>query len=168
MRYHNAEAVLERLPIAELERRGWPMSEGRPVHTIDTIPKSDPRWPAQCACGYTFAESDAWQCNPSTLYRRADTGELMLLGRAPVGAMWNADWMADGGGPWRVVDGICLCVRTPGGEWCVDGPAWSDGKMQAERGWTRSGAVPDVTANPSILIPGKYHGFLRAGWLEEC
>lgn len=164
--YHNAEQIVERLSIDRLAARGWPMSENHgPIHDADSVPHSDPRWPLTCSCGYRFVDEDEWQCNPFTLFRRGDTGELVTLHAAPAGAMWNAYWMGD---DHRGPDGICLCVRTPGGEWSVDGPSYSDSKIQHERAWTRTGTIPDVTANPSILIPGKYHGFLRAGWLEEC
>jgi hypothetical protein len=163
--YHNVGQIVERLSFAQLAARGWPMSEGRPVHTCDSVPRSDQHWPRTCSCGYEFVDDDEWQCNPDTLYRRSDSGELVTLARAPAGAMWNAEWM---GKSHKGPDGIHLCVRTPGGEWAVDGPSYQDQKMHNERGWTRIGAIPDVTANPSILIPGKYHGFLRAGWLEEC
>jgi len=164
--YHNIFAFVERTSSAVLAARGWPMSEsGRPVHTTDTIPRGDPRWPRHCSCGYQFAEDDEWQCNPETLWKRGDTGELVTRAAAPAGAMWNAEWMGEG---YKGPDGICLCVRTPGDEWPVDGPSYQDSKIQHEHGWTRSGAIPDVTANPSIHIPGKYHGWLRAGWLDEC
>lgn len=163
--YHNVDQIVERLSTVQLAARGWPMSEGRPVHIGDAVPRSDPHWPRACSCGYQFVDDDEWQCNPDTLYRRSDNGELVTLARAPVGAMWNAEWMGES---WKGPDGIHLCVRTPGGEWSVDGPSYQGGKIQNERGWTRTGTIPDVTANPSILIPGKYHGFLRAGWLEEC
>lgn len=166
--YHNINAVIERTSTQKLKDSGWPISGevGTPVHTDDTIPKTDPRWPKSCSCGYEFVADDNWQCNPDVLYRRSDSGELVTLHKAPAGAMWNAHWM--GGGHWRVIDGICLCVRTPGGEWCVDGPSWNHGKIQNEKGWERSGKVPDITARPSILIPNQYHGFLTNGFLEEC
>jgi len=163
--YHNISADVERTSFAQLAARGWPMSEGRPVHTGDSVPHDDPRWPRSCSCGYRFTEDDQWQCNPDTLFRRSDNDELVTLSAAPAGAMWNAEWMGRG---YEGPDGICLCVRTPGGEWPVDGPSYQDRKIQNERGWTRTGTIPDVTASPSIHIPGKYHGFLRAGWLEEC
>jgi hypothetical protein len=181
--YHNASAIVERASIAQLAARGWPMENDRPAYTIDvgrmrrrgkaiqpssgesrtrTISLEDPRWPRTCSCGYQFAEDDAWQCNPFPLFRRLDNGELVTLQAAPVGAMWNAAWL-ERPGP----DGICLMVRTPGGEWPVDGPSYHGGKIRKERGWKRSGAIPDVTASPSIMIPGKYFGFLRSGWLES-
>lgn len=55
----------------------------------------------------------------SRLHRRVDTGAAFLLSQAPVGAMWDAAWMAHG--DLRTgLDGITLVVRTPGGDWLVD------------------------------------------------
>jgi hypothetical protein len=104
--------------------------------------------------------------NPT--YRRTDTGETFVLGQAPVGAMYFADWL-HGRGP----DGHCLIVVTPHGPWNVDGGfQWpSAGK------WTRTGEPPRVTARPSIGQGGKgpnggppwsYHAFLTDGALEDC
>lgn len=90
---------------------------------------------------------------------------------APPGAMWDADWyegskLKDGRPYNRNPDGVTLCVRTPGGDWIVDGPSFS---CRVEVGsWSRSGTLPNVTATPSIHIPGKYHGWLRDGQLVEC
>lgn len=84
------------------------------------------------------------------------------LSEAPVGAMWTADWY-DFKGP----DGHCLVVRTPGGDWIVDGPSMNNDGSRGNP-WQRSGEIPKVTANPSIHIPGKYHGWLREGFLESC
>lgn len=47
-----------------------------------------------------------------------------------------------------------LCPN--GAEWCVDAVS-SNGD-----GWTVEGDVPNITASPSIMVPG-YHGFLRGG-----
>ena len=83
-----------------------------------------------------------------------ESGEI--LKQAPVGSMWSADWY-DGfykPGP----DGIWLIVKTPGGNWFVDGPS-SNGS-----GWTREGTAPNVTVTPSIL-QSSYHGFLTGGKL---
>lgn len=152
--YHNADVSIGRVH----------RSKAPDVHG-DCWPHDDPRWPATCACGYTFQPPDQWQFNPDTLYRRADTDDLVTLAAAPVGAMWNADWLIDADG-YSCVGGVVLMVKTPGGEWCVDGPAYNGGNVHP-RAWTRSGAIPDVTAQPSIAMP-RYHGFLRNGWLEEC
>lgn len=121
--------------------------------------KADHRWPMACShCGYLFSPSDHWQVNVNRLYSRSDGGPDTILGTAPAGAMWDAEWMGD---RFKGADGRCLVVRTPGGDWTVDGPA-SNGP-----GWTRSGDPPDVTASPSI-VAGAYHGWLRDGWLVRC
>jgi hypothetical protein len=165
--YHNVSVIVERTSIAQLAARGWPMRDDRPVYLTKAeifglIPKDDPRWPRSCSCGYRFADGDKRQFNPAALFRRSDNDELVTLAAAPAGAMWNAEWNALQG-----PDGISLMVRTPGGEWPVDGPSYEGGKVKRRRGWSRSGAIPDVTVNPSILIPGKYQGFLRMGWLQS-
>lgn len=157
--YHNAEVVIGEVHL--------PMSEWNGSGDAGESMRDDPRWPTKCACGYEFTPDDHWQHNITRKHRRTDTGELHTLDGAPVGAMWYADYYKHpghyDGGP----DGHCLVVKTPGGDWIVDGPR-SDGSP----GWTRSGAPPLVTANPSILFPkphgNGYHAFLRAGWLEEC
>lgn len=139
-------------------------SEVTNVHG-DNWPHADPRWPKLCACGYAFAEDDEWQFNPNALYRRADTGELMVLGKAPAGAMWDAPWLRGVKTFKQRPDGLVLMVRTPGGDWAVDGGSTNG------NGWERTGspigAAPDVDVNPSIIC-GAYHGFLRHGWLEQC
>jgi hypothetical protein len=121
-------------------------------------PHDDPRWPTVCEqCGCALPADTIFQVFLDPVYRRADTGEEVSLRSAPPGAMYWADWHS-GTAPHLHV------VLPPNGGydyWDVDGPAKSGGK------WTRTGEPPDVTASPSILTP-HYHGFLRAGWLEEC
>ena len=124
--------------------------------------RTDPRWPKKCSCGYEFREDDQWQRNVRRLHDRDDGGPQTTIRKAPPGAMWYADWWSDKG-----PDGRCLAVKTPAGEWMVDGPS-TNGK-----GWTRTGTPPNVTARPSIGIGKKdggwvYHGFLTDGVLEEC
>jgi hypothetical protein len=136
-----------------------------PSSTDVAIDHADPRWPAACVCGYVFTPDDEWETHDRTLYRRADTGELHTLwsGDAPVGAMWNAAYLTPKhAGP----DGMCLMVRTPGGDWGMDMPSTQG------RPWDRTGTPPNITANPSILIYGAnnqpaYHGWLRSGKLIE-
>lgn len=164
-RYHNAKTPIGDGPIQEHESDGkgnFYISNGIPEPAHD-----DPRWPKACGCGFVFTDTDPFQLFFHQIYKRVDTGELMTMDEAPAGAMWNAWWIADGReykGPGGFVgrDGICLSVKTPGGEWLVDGPA-NNGA-----GWTREGTIPDVTASPSILIADRYHGFLTAGYLVEC
>jgi hypothetical protein len=95
-----------------------------------------------------------WQVFQDQIYRRADTGEEYTLRDAPPGAMYIATWHDNH---------LRVCLPPNGGHdyWDVDGPSKNG------NGWTRSGDLPNVTANPSILTP-RYHGFLRGGWLEEC
>ncbi len=147
----DASVILGQVPYTE--------DFGRPASEVEKV---DARWPAKCeTCGREFVAEDAWQRREAQLYKRSDNGELVILRAAPPGAMWNAPWMKDFKSIKQRPDGITLVLMTPDGEWCVDGPS-SNGD-----GWERSGTIPDVTANPSIIC-GKYHGWLRNGWLEEC
>ena len=124
--------------------------------------RTDPKWPTACTkCGRTFETDDQWQRNEHQLFTRSDNNELVTIRNAPPGAMWDAHWYKDFQGYKKRPDGLMLCLKTPGGDWVIDGPS-SNGN-----GWERSGKPPDVTANPSIIC-GKYHGWLRNGWLEEC
>jgi len=78
------------------------------------------KWPVHCNCGYEFRPED-----DRSILRDAEyispTGEKMTRRNAPVGAMWDADWLHDvpelcG------ADGISLHVRTPNGcDWNIDG-----------------------------------------------
>lgn len=126
----------------------------------DRHPHDDPRWPSSCECGYTFVEEDAWQYNKLRVYGRdEDSSTWTTLDEAPPGAMWFSDFY-----DWKGPDGHCLSVKTPGGVWTVDAPAWGGGGLP----WTRTGEVPQVTATPSINFPGKYHGWLANGILTDC
>ncbi|HWZ29184.1 MAG TPA: hypothetical protein VNX15_11505 [Gemmatimonadales bacterium] len=151
MGYHNAmSAVVAEAPEdPEKDHAGT-----RPP----TVEETDPRWPTACACGYAFTEGDTRQIFSDSVYRRADTGELLTREEAPAGAMWDASWWPDKG-----PDGICLMVKLPDGcEWMVDGPS-----TNSKTPWARTGKPPAVTATPSILTNG-YHGFLTNGSLVSC
>lgn len=151
--YHDADVACEELDL--------PLDA--PGSGDDDWPHDDLRWPPACACGYVFAARDYWQHNVNRLYQRSDTGELITLWgeRVPPGAMWDADWMGD---EYRGPDGRCVCVKTPGGSWLVDGPASNGGR------WTRTGDPPKITVHPSISIgkPERYHGWLRDGVLVDA
>ena len=154
--YHDHEVVIGRAPFpADPELDGT---------YLEGFPEDDPQWPTTCSCGYVFAEEDTRQAHVSRLYKRADTGELMRLSMAPSGAMWHADWFPAVASRKMGPDGHFLVLRTPAGDWHVDGPSSSGGF------WQRKGEVPNVTATPSINITGatKYHGWLRNGVLVEC
>jgi hypothetical protein len=138
----------------------------------DMHPHDDPHWPVKCdQCGYVFVEEDAWQRNYELVYRTEEGWEYTLVSQdrmtndkglaAPPGAIWEAPWM--GTGP----DGKSYVVRTPGGDWHIDGD-YNNGR------WTRTGVAPNLTVTPSILIGQRkdgswvYHGFLRSGVLVSC
>lgn len=141
-------------------------------------PHDDPRWPKQCACGYQFQASDEWQRFVEEVYRRADTGEETTIRDAPAGAMWYALWMDDVYTPQGKHN---LMVKTPGGDWHIDGQANNcgmpeDRQQQKHHCWIRHGEPPDITvdnagiscsAGAGSIQCGSYHGFLRQGYLED-
>lgn len=149
----------------------------------DLHPHDDTRWPTSCTCGYTFTDTDNWQLFAPRGYRRVDTGELMSIQTAPVGACWNASWYAT-----REVDGFhigedgrCLVVKTPGGEWVIDSRAnnCTLPEDNTHRCWVRHGRPEDGTlhvdkngltcaAGAGYIIVGNYHGFLHNGFLTNC
>jgi hypothetical protein len=162
--YHMAEATIEAvLSVAELRVTGpgW----------------DDARFPGACACGYRFQEDDERGRTSVRLWRRCDTGEVMSLRDAPVGAMWYADWMPD---DWKGPDGHCLVVKLPNGhEWYVDSRASNCALPTdtAHKCWVRHGAPPHVTvdkngltcaAGAGSILSGGWHGFLRDGVLIEA
>lgn len=162
--FHNSEILI----VPDLE---FPLIEGGHGFIIngkgdlpDDDLKKSPHWPEKCVCGYVFEDSDMWQVNTCRFYQRTDNlSEMHTLRKAPPGAMWYADWMS-GRGP----DGHCLAVRTPVGDWMIDGPSSGGGS------WTRTGELPKITARPSIAMGergsafGYYHGFLTNGVLIAC
>lgn len=157
--YHEAMVRIEDAEVIPTERGGI---------CIDplTHPEDDPHWPARCdRCGYEFDPREVRQLFYQQIYRTPDGLEVTIHGAscpgilsAPVGSMWYADWYAD---VWRGPDGRCLVVRTPGGDWIIDGPS-SNGP-----GWMRHGEAPNITVTPSISI-GSYHGWLRNGVLVDA
>lgn len=152
--YHNASVVIGTCtyPMSDYDGEGTPNYD-----------RSDPRWPTQCGCGYTFTEGDHWQYNKLRLYSRDDHVALMTtLSDAPVGSMWFADWY-----PWAGPDGHCLVVKTPAGDWIVDAPSYAGEEVRGNP-WSRTGTPPKVTASPSIHFPGRYHGWLQNGFLVPC
>lgn len=140
----------------------------------------DRRWPAKCECGYVFGDGagEVRQVRDERLYGGCPDGQIYTLASAPVGAMWDASWMA---ATHRGPDGICLVVRTPGGEWMVDGPASNCTRPgdPTHRCWTRAGDPrggmvdvgkgygPTCSAGAGSIQVGGYHGFLRAGMLTD-
>lgn len=160
----------------------------------DEITKDDPRWPATCVCGYRFTDEDSWQVNFDQLHEArggAHDGEVFTLRDAPVGAMWDATWLHDWEG-FRGPDGLCLVVKTPGGDWHVDGEASNCTRTQyepVENGkrwtgrthycWVRHGdpltgnlhvdkAGETCAAGAGSILCGGFHGFLHHGHLTPC
>ena len=148
--YHDAMVLIEPQRPEELEN-GY-VRFHRPEEY-----KDDPRWPAACACGYAFAAEDERQVFVDLLYKGSPDGKLHGL-RDPdliPGAAWDATWMPEG---FRYSDGRAWVIRMPGeSEWIVQGPSKDGGK------WKVTGAMPSITAHPSIHLVGVYHGFIRDG-----
>ena len=147
--YHDARVVID-------ERAARPLPATLYEELDRDFPLDDPRWPTACACGYVFVADDARQSNHHRLYARSDGGTDTTIEGAPAGAMWDAKWW-----PRKGPDGLCLVVKTPGGDWIIDGPSKNGG------GWTRRGTPPKITVDPSILA-GWYHGWLRDGVLVDA
>lgn len=157
--YHNAEVVIGREPGPLTHTT---LDPGNLISTTDqpAIDVHDPRWPTHCECGYAFLPTDNRQTERDRLYRRADCadGELVTIDKAPVGAMWQAVWYAAFGEKYhRHAPDECLEIRTPAGNWIIDGPA-NNGD-----GWTRTGTIPMIVVRPSIGIGvpvQRMHGWL--------
>jgi len=158
---------------------------GRPPRDADDAeryPHDDPRYPTHCeACKQPFAPTDPYQVREEALYARSDGGEPTTLKEAPIGAMWDAEWLHGLVGSFHVGDDdYCLTVRLPNGrDWTIDSRAANCTMPDdnAHRCWVRHGAVPAITvdknghtcgAGGGSILAGDYHGFLRGGYLEAC
>ena len=171
--YHNAQSD----PVGEADYDPTGL-----IHSdrFQSWPRDDPSWPVACSCGYAFDARANFRVFCEAIYRRSDTGEETTLRDAPAGAMWYADWMLDHGATWnRGPDGHCLVVKTPGGEWMVDGRASNCGRPDdnTHHCWVRHGTAPQITvdkngdtcsAGAGSIQAGSYHGFLRNGYLVEA
>jgi hypothetical protein len=159
----------------------------------DLVSPDDPRWPQACeACGEPFQADDEWQVNARQLHSGSPDGRLYTLHDCSIGAMWDAWWMSDSH---RGPDGIALCVKTPGGDWLVDGQASNCTRTQEvpagdpehptayrfvrshycwiRHGDPRTGNVhvdkdgDTCAAGAGSILIGKYHGFLHNGYLTD-
>lgn len=155
-------------------------AKGYGVNSLKPAPShSDPRWPQTCTCGYTFRDDDEWQRFTQDIYRRTDTGEEGTLRDAAPGAMWYAWWFDT---MYQPQGAHCLVVKTPGSrEWIIDSQASNctmpdDRRQEKHHCWILHGTPPDVTvdkqgqtcaAGPGSVQCGKWHGFLRNGYLED-
>lgn len=146
-----------------------PDDRSQPYHGSNPpeVAADDPMWPARCACGYAFADSDTRQVWADGLYRR-DDGAVMTWDEAPAGAVCDAFWWPDKG-----ADGHAWSIKLPSGDdFMTESTATNCGcrtrpSDAAHRCWTRTGVAPKLTVSPSISVP-KWHGFLRNGVLESC
>jgi hypothetical protein len=158
MGYHDAQVPFDQVEV--------PIDQSLLIYDgADVLAADDPRWPAACACGRPFTAHESRQLFSDRLYERVDgAGERFSLRDAPPGAMRDAIEYHDSSRNMVGPDGVSLMVKLPGGPhewWCVDGPSNTGGR------WTREGAIPNVTASPSILTP-RYHGYLRDGRLVDA
>ena len=137
-------------------------------------------YPAKCACGYEFKESDEWQVHTQQQYVREDKAndEKYSIRNPPAGALWRATWLEEVRN-WCGEDGHVWCVMTPAGEWNMDSQASNCDKRDDKQHhcWCRHGVAPNFTVDKigntcgagagSILIKD-YHGFLRNGELVDA
>jgi hypothetical protein len=145
--------------------------EERPEHPGEThtgtnppeVARADPRWPARCACGYAFVESDSWQVWADVLYRRVDTGAIVTWDAAPAGAVRDARWWDEGAWMVRLPDGSDFMTHNRASNCACKGKPYDP----AHRCWTTTGTPPALTVNPSIDT-GRWHGWLRAGVLVQA
>lgn len=166
---HEAQVVIGEAPARWREEDGAWLLESLPL-----LPLTDPRWPAQCSCGYVFRSDDLAIMGQRELYRAPVPG-LFTQDRLPVGALWSAGW-ALGCSDWVGPDGLALMCQTPGGVWHVDGVA-SNCAHPHKLGetprrhycWERTGdprKPATLTIVPPLRISGHQisvtHGYLRS------
>lgn len=151
------------------------------VSREDGWPRDDPRWPKECerGCGHVFQNHEVYQLFYEREWKRSDTGTIYTIrpptsgtkldaDAAPVGAMWDADWFHKLT-PWQGPDGKSLMVRTPGGDWMVDGPVCRESKEC----WVRTGEAPKITVQGTFSRrlrkpPWRdFAGILEDGLLRE-
>lgn len=152
--YHNAHVIVGEIPPTEAAGAAG-----------DNWPHDDPRWPKTCTCGYEFTPEDHWQRSDREVYRLPDGHEFVLSPtfgcEIPPGTMIRAGWYDEYAG-------------RPGESWLVilpDGGQWITTQRATGGGhWTVTGTPPLITASPSIWhnAPGGWHGWVRAGFLENA
>jgi hypothetical protein len=180
---HDSDPVFLRDVPGVVDRRGV----ARPIRSPRRPARSNPRWPTRCSqCGQGFPDECEWQIFMERLCRRRDTNELMTTRDAPVGAMWDAEYLHPG--PqwdpqkpwawWPGEDGMVLQVKTPGGQWTIDSRASNCTRPNDNdhRCWVRHGTPPDLTvdkngktcdAGAGSIQTTNWHGFLRNGELVQ-
>lgn len=171
-KYHNAHVILG------VNTAVFQIGE-KYLESLPMMPDRDKRWPVKCdSCDYEFTEDDHYQHHQELLYQRRDNGELVTLKHAPLGSMWDAWWCND---IHKAPDGLCVMLKTPGGDWMVDGIASNCKARNVEHQcWPRTGNPKDPQGNPPLNVAGNggckvgagsiktnnYHGFLNKGYLR--
>lgn len=136
------------------------------------------KWPTKCKCEYLFDKQAERQYRTETLYFIDGGPVLTTLHKAPVGAMWYSPWLGQDAPDECGTDGKALVVKTLGGDWHIDGVCSNCTKPnnKEHRCWVRHGVPPNITvdkngntcsAGAGSISIGKYHGFLRNGFLTE-
>lgn len=111
------------------------------------------------------------------LYRRVDNGDIGTINSFGVGAIWEATWF-NGFKGYCGTDGKSYIVKTPGGDWMIDGRASNCTLPEDDehKCWCRHGVAPDFTvdkngltcnAGAGSIAIGNYHGFLKNGYLVD-
>lgn len=147
------------------------------------VAKDDPRWQQKCdACDFRFTDADPKQVFGDPVYRRLDTGEILMLEDAPPGALWRATWYENRGSVqchWTGDDGQSWMCRLPDGhDWFIDGKCSNCTRPnEPHHCWVRKGVAPNFTVGKdgdtcaagagSIMTPN-WHGFLTNGELARC
>lgn len=99
--------------------------EGRPVTgdaALAILKQTSMQWPLKCdKCDYLFEKDDVWQFNARARWRREDTGGIVELRDAPVGAMWRATWMEGPAGYETKLDGteVWVCALPHNWHWII-------------------------------------------------
>lgn len=107
---------------------------------------------------------------------------LSFLSSFGGGTMWYCPWYHDPNDPSDIADlesghtRLFLSehyirdwarIRPPIMVLCPNGSMWCvDQKSSNGNGWTVTGEIPNITAMPSIVVPG-YHGWLKDGEFSE-
>lgn len=172
--YHNAQTPIGEGTYLRDDRGHYSLP---PEHDRIRYPRTDSRWPAQCACGYVFQDAHEWQVSSQHIYVTDEGAEYALHGpqKAPAGALYRAEWREE---YCHGEDGQCWMCITPGGDWCIDDTA-SNCKRPGEphQCWCRHGSAPDFhvdkvgntcAAGAGSILCGSYHGYLHNGHLVEC
>jgi hypothetical protein len=171
--FHRSERIVRRFHLD--------LDDQYPKEWVSLKDKQHMATPYCTRCGnHTFSDKVLSQSTGSKgrVWLREDTGERAdNLNAFGPGAMYLATWYPES--YWKNGEAP-LHVRTPGGDWNIDGRASNctmpDDDVHAC--WPRQGTVPHVTVSKSFgntcsagggsIAQPEYHGFLREGFLIKC